>query len=170
MAGMDRFLVAHFPPVFNTMLPTFPDVDEGEEALQGLLMGGPNYFSDVSLDDAVNAVAYILRVADRLFQRGEVRSDEADRRGAFERSTGMHCTPWDAPAYGAFVGDVFNKSIDDIRACHQNISSRGQAAKMSKERTMPLRSLPTADLFKKHVRAFVHDERHNPSGAREWWC
>ena len=90
VAGMMRFLVAHFKMVVHKIMP-----EGSPEEVQKLLEDDPDYFNDLEYDEVVKCMTHILLVADELFPAHRRRCDEATGAGSdYSEVRGVHRLSW----------------------------------------------------------------------------
>ena len=140
MAGLQRFLLAHFRPIVNKIMP-----EGSPEEVEQLVRDGGDFFNKVQFDEAVQSVVNPLLVLDHLYSVGVQRSDEVTS-GLFSKLSGLHMMGWQPEAKKRYI-DNFNEATDKIRVGLERISTRVDASKLSKDKTRPLQFLPTAELL-----------------------
>lgn len=65
VAGLQRFLVAHFPPVVSKIMP-----EGSPEEIKTLMESEEDFFNDITYDEAVLAVVNPLLVLEQLYEVG----------------------------------------------------------------------------------------------------
>ena len=111
VAGMMRFLVAHFKMVVHKILP-----EGSADELQRLLEDEPDYFNDLEYDEVVKCMTNILLVADELFPANRRRCDEAAGASSdFSEVRGVHRLSWAPDAQKTFVGSSMHQWIKSAR-------------------------------------------------------
>ena len=120
-----------------------------------------DYFNEVLFDDAVLSVVHPLLILERVFKQDVQRDDEVGDTKKFSELTGVHTLSW-APGAKKKHTDRFNANAMKIRQAFRSLSSKVDAAKMSKEKTRPLQFLAPAELLERCVCFLLFkDGEHN---------
>ena len=155
VSGLMRFLIAHWPPVVNKVLP-----DGSPEEINKLIESG-KYFNRLTFDEVVLAEVNILRVLSRLYQQYVEREDEKKRLGLYSKLLGLHSQAWEKDAWKEYVGD-FNACSEKVQTALEKVKTRMDASKLSKDKTRLLQFVPTLDLTEKVIRYLLPNTLTEP--------
>jgi hypothetical protein len=142
IAGLSRFLVAHFPCVVHKIMP-----EGSSQEIEKALAEDPDYFNSLTYDNVVKAMTNVLLLADKLFPMGSRRADEIGQAdGNFSDVRGIHQQAW-APNAKAIFTKEFNEQVDNIR---EDRKDGGENADMlNKDKTRFLQFISPLDVYEK---------------------
>ena len=155
VSGLMRFLIAHFAPVVNKLLP------EGSPAEIARLIESDEYFNKLTFDEIVLALVNVLVLLARLFREHVERTDEKDQPQLYSKLLGLHTLPWEPDAWESYVKD-FNQCSDKVRHAQAKVKTRVDASKLSKDKTRLLQFVPTVDLLEKTIKLLLPSDLSPP--------
>lgn len=148
VSGLMRFLIVHFPPVVNKLLPDAPPVE-----LETLVETN-ELFNQLTFDQLAAAWVNVLMILTRLYKQHEERDDEKGDGQRSNKLLGLRTLPWQPDAWQAYVGE-FNACVDKARRAHSKIKTNTDVPKLSKDETRLLQCVPTVDLLEKVIRCLL---------------
>ena len=156
VSGLMRFLIAHWPPVVNKLLPEVSSVEELYKLIES-----DKYFNKLTFDDLVLAEVNIHRVLSRLYKQYVKREDERECPRLYSSLLGLHSQAWETDAWREYVGD-FNACSDKVQHALGKVRTRMDASKLSKDKTRLLQFVPTLDLTEKVIRYLLPKNLSDP--------